>query len=110
MRLGHRLGEDSVKQAGGVSAGPAGPVPNVDLLYNVIQAPPALAGSQFPICRQEGRRGLHRTLELPRSGRPDLQLCGRSLSGQEANFRVGAQAQCSLHVQMRAGLVKSCGR
>lgn len=38
--LGHRLGEDSVKQAGRVSAGPAGPVPDVDLLYNVIQPPP----------------------------------------------------------------------
>lgn len=50
--LGHGLEDDSVKHSGLVSAGPAGPVPDLNLLCNVIQAPhpppPSLAGSQFP--------------------------------------------------------------
>lgn len=93
--LGHRLEDDSVKHSGLVSAGPAGPVPDLNLLCSVIQAPCPLPwlGLNFSICTQEeGRRGLNWTPECPRSGGPDLQLCGRSLSGQEVNFRVGDDA------------------
>lgn len=91
--LRRRLEDDSMKQAGLASAGPAGPVPDLDLLRNVIQAPLSWPGLNLSICRQEeGRRGLNWTPERPRSGGPDLQLCGRSLSGQEVNFRVGGNA------------------
>lgn len=38
--LGDRLEDDSVKRSGLVSAGPAGPVPDLNLLCSVIQAPP----------------------------------------------------------------------